>query len=88
MSLKQELLSVIIMNNREMVIGKPNHLKMILQNTTVSDLLISRQAGLQQTISLGCCGIGAGDEVIVPTFTFIAPIEAVLQAGAIRCLLK
>ena len=34
-------------------------------------------------LALACCGIGAGDEVIVPTFTFIAPIEAVLQAGAI-----
>lgn len=34
-------------------------------------------------ISLASCGIGAGDEVIVPPFTFIAPIEAVLMAGAI-----
>jgi 8-amino-3,8-dideoxy-alpha-D-manno-octulosonate transaminase len=34
-------------------------------------------------LALACCGIGAGDEVIVPPFTFIAPIEAVLQAGAI-----
>jgi 8-amino-3,8-dideoxy-alpha-D-manno-octulosonate transaminase len=34
-------------------------------------------------LALACCGIGAGDEVIVPTFTFIAPVEAVLQAGAI-----
>jgi 8-amino-3,8-dideoxy-alpha-D-manno-octulosonate transaminase len=35
------------------------------------------------SLSLACCGIGAGDEVIVPPFTFIAPIEAVLMAGAI-----
>jgi 8-amino-3,8-dideoxy-alpha-D-manno-octulosonate transaminase len=34
-------------------------------------------------LALACCGIGVGDEVIVPPFTFIAPIEAVLQAGAI-----
>jgi len=34
-------------------------------------------------ISLACCGIGYGDEVIVPPYTFIAPIEAVLVAGAI-----
>ena len=34
-------------------------------------------------LALACCGIGAGDEVIVPTFTFIAPVEAVLQSGAI-----
>lgn len=34
-------------------------------------------------LALACCGVGIGDEVIVPPFTFIAPIEAVLQAGAI-----
>ena len=35
------------------------------------------------SLSLACCGIGYGDEVIVPPYTFIAPIEAVLLAGAI-----
>ena len=35
------------------------------------------------SISLACCGIGYGDEVIVPPYGFIAPIEAVLLAGAI-----
>ncbi len=34
-------------------------------------------------LAIAACGIGAGDEVIVPTFTFIAPVEAVLNAGAI-----
>jgi len=34
-------------------------------------------------ISLACCGIGYGDEVIVPPYTFIAPIEAVLTAGGV-----
>jgi 8-amino-3,8-dideoxy-alpha-D-manno-octulosonate transaminase len=34
-------------------------------------------------IALAACGIGAGDEVIVPPFTFIATIEAVLAAGAV-----
>ncbi len=33
--------------------------------------------------ALAASGIGAGDEVIVPPFTFIATIEAVLAAGAI-----
>jgi 8-amino-3,8-dideoxy-alpha-D-manno-octulosonate transaminase len=33
--------------------------------------------------ALSACGIGAGDEVIVPPFTFIATIEAVLMAGAV-----
>lgn len=35
------------------------------------------------SIALAACGIGAGDEVIVPPFTFIATVEAVLHAGAI-----
>ena len=34
-------------------------------------------------IALAACGVGAGDEVIVPPFTFVATIEAVLFAGAI-----
>jgi len=34
-------------------------------------------------VALAACGIGAGDEVIVPPFTFIATIEAVLAAGAV-----
>jgi 8-amino-3,8-dideoxy-alpha-D-manno-octulosonate transaminase len=33
--------------------------------------------------ALASCGIGAGDEVIVPPFTFIATIEAILQVGAV-----
>lgn len=34
-------------------------------------------------IALTACGIGAGDEVVVPPFTFIATIEAILCAGAV-----
>jgi 8-amino-3,8-dideoxy-alpha-D-manno-octulosonate transaminase len=34
-------------------------------------------------VALASCGIGAGDEVIVPPFTFIATIEAVLHSGAL-----
>lgn len=33
--------------------------------------------------ALAACGVGAGDEVIVPPFTFIATIEAVINAGAV-----
>lgn len=35
------------------------------------------------SIALAACGVGAGDEVIVPPFTFIATIEAVFGAGAV-----
>ena len=34
-------------------------------------------------IAMAACGIGAGDEVIVPPFTFVATVEAVLMAGAV-----
>ncbi len=33
--------------------------------------------------ALVCTGVGAGDEVIVPPFTFVATVEAVLMAGAV-----
>ncbi|MEA2039547.1 MAG: DegT/DnrJ/EryC1/StrS family aminotransferase, partial [Thermodesulfobacteriota bacterium] len=34
-------------------------------------------------IALAACGVGAGDEVIIPPFTFVATVEAVLNAGAV-----
>ncbi len=33
--------------------------------------------------ALAACGIGAGDEVIVPPFTFVADLEMVLLSGAV-----
>ena len=33
--------------------------------------------------AMAACGIGAGDEVIVPPFTFVATFEAVMNAGAV-----
>lgn len=38
------------------------------------------------TIALASAGIGAGDEVILPTFTFVASFEAVLALGAVPVL--
>jgi 8-amino-3,8-dideoxy-alpha-D-manno-octulosonate transaminase len=35
------------------------------------------------TVALAACGIGCGDEVVVPPFTFVATIEAILHAGAV-----
>jgi len=34
-------------------------------------------------IALAACGVGTGDEVIVPPFTFVATLEAIFWAGAI-----
>ncbi len=38
------------------------------------------------TVAMASAGIGAGDEVIIPTFTFVASFEAVLALGAIPIL--
>ncbi|HIB36795.1 DegT/DnrJ/EryC1/StrS family aminotransferase [Mesonia sp.] len=38
------------------------------------------------TVALASAGIGSGDEVILPTFTFVASFEAVLALGAVPIL--
>ncbi len=38
------------------------------------------------TVALASAGVGAGDEVILPTFTFVASFEAVLALGAVPVL--
>lgn len=40
------------------------------------------------TIALASAGIGAGDEVIIPTFTFVASFEAIMMLGAIPVLVE
>ncbi len=35
------------------------------------------------TIALAAVGVGAGDEVIIPTFTFVASFEAIMMLGAV-----
>ncbi len=38
------------------------------------------------SVALAAAGVGAGDEVIMPTFTFVASFEAILMLGAIPVL--
>src|SRR5215831_10072121 len=38
------------------------------------------------TTALAALGIGAGDEVVMPSFTFVASFEAVLSVGALPVL--
>jgi len=38
------------------------------------------------TVALAAAGIGAGDEVIMPTFTFVASFESIMAAGAVPVL--
>jgi 8-amino-3,8-dideoxy-alpha-D-manno-octulosonate transaminase len=49
-----------------------------------AQLLSSGTAAL--TVAMASCGVGAGDEVILPVFTFVASFEAVLALGAIPVL--
>lgn len=61
------------------------------------ELLIARQCGVSHALgvnsgtsalwcALGALGIGPGDEVIVPGFTFVASISAIVYAGALPVL--
>ncbi len=38
------------------------------------------------TVALASAGVGAGDEVIIPTFTFVASFESILAIGAVPIL--
>ncbi|MEN3322196.1 DegT/DnrJ/EryC1/StrS family aminotransferase [Mariniflexile soesokkakense] len=38
------------------------------------------------SVALAAAGVGAGDEVILPTFTFVASFEAVMMLGAVPIL--
>lgn len=49
-----------------------------------AQLLSSGTAAL--TTAMAALGIGAGDEVIIPSFTFVASFEAVLSTGAVPVL--
>ncbi|MFS4455661.1 DegT/DnrJ/EryC1/StrS family aminotransferase [Maribacter sp. 2304DJ31-5] len=49
-----------------------------------AQLLSSGTAAL--TVALVSAGVGAGDEVIMPTFTFVASFESILAIGAIPVL--
>lgn len=52
--------------------------------TSHAQLVSSGTAAI--TIGLASAGVGAGDEVILPTFTFVASFEAVLALGAVPIL--
>ena len=52
--------------------------------TKHAQLVSSGTAAL--TIALASAGIGAGDEVIIPTFTFVASFESILAIGAVPIL--
>ncbi|NJX15229.1 DegT/DnrJ/EryC1/StrS family aminotransferase [Tamlana crocina] len=66
---------------------KAKELEAELQNTLQSNhvqLVSSGTAAV--SIALASAGVGAGDEVIMPTFTFVASFEAIMMLGAIPVL--
>ncbi len=52
--------------------------------TKYAQLTSSGTAAL--TVAMASCGVGAGDEVILPVFTFVASFEAVIALGAVPVL--
>jgi 8-amino-3,8-dideoxy-alpha-D-manno-octulosonate transaminase len=40
------------------------------------------------SVALASAGVGAGDEVIMPTFTFVASFEAIMMLGAVPVLVE
>jgi len=38
------------------------------------------------TVALAAAGVGAGDEIIIPTFTFVASFESIMMLGAVPVL--
>ncbi|MBT8305671.1 MAG: DegT/DnrJ/EryC1/StrS family aminotransferase [Maribacter sp.] len=52
--------------------------------TKHTQLVSSGTAAL--TVALASAGIGSGDEVIIPTFTFVASFESILAIGAVPIL--
>ena len=66
---------------------KAKELEFQLQNTFQSkhvQLVSSGTAAV--SVALASAGVGAGDEVIMPTFTFVASFEAIMMLGAIPVL--
>jgi 8-amino-3,8-dideoxy-alpha-D-manno-octulosonate transaminase len=53
-------------------------------NTNHVQLVSSGTAAV--SVALASAGVGAGDEVIMPTFTFVASFEAIMMLGAIPIL--
>jgi len=66
---------------------KAKTLEMELKNTLECNYVQLVSNGTSAvSVALASAGVGAGDEVIMPTFTFVASFEAILMLGAIPIL--
>lgn len=60
--------------------------KAITQRMKVEHAQLVSSGTAALTVALASAGIGAGDEVIMPTFTFVASFESILALGAVPIL--
>ena len=58
----------------------------LCQRTGAAHALVVSSGTAALTTALAALGVGAGDEVVMPTFTFVAIFEAVISVGAIPVL--
>ena len=58
----------------------------LCQRTGAAHALVVSSGTAALTTALAALGVGAGDEVVMPTFTFVASFEAVLSVGAVPVL--
>lgn len=66
---------------------KAKELEAELQNTFQTKYVQLVSSGTAAvSVALAAAGVGAGDEVIMPTFTFVASFEAIMMLGAIPIL--
>lgn len=66
---------------------KAKALETELQNTfKISHVQLVSSGTAAVSVALASAGVGAGDEVIMPTFTFVASFEAIMMLGAIPVL--
>ncbi|GAA4809697.1 DegT/DnrJ/EryC1/StrS family aminotransferase [Litoribaculum gwangyangense] len=66
---------------------KAKELELELQNSFKAEYVQLVSSGTAAvSVALASAGVGAGDEVIMPTFTFVASFEAIMMLGAIPVL--
>lgn len=66
---------------------KAKELEAELKNTfNVNHVQLVSSGTAAVSVALAAAGVGAGDEVIMPTFTFVASFEAIMMLGAIPVL--
>ena len=86
LEIREELLKVVpeILDSGQYISGKFVEIfESNFATASTSKFAVACNSGTSALyLALTACGIGPGDEVIVPNMTFIATIEAVVQTGA------